>query len=115
MAGTVLRGHCHDAALSLSSARVPCWSAFPSFSYCPQPWPLALFLGQPQAGSVPLQGSPLAVYNLLPVVPPGEQPSPWGGQGQVLVVAAGEQDVLPAWGLLLAWDRTREKGQGYTL
>lgn len=54
---------------------------------------------------------PLAVYDLPPVVTPGEQPSPCGGQGEVLVVAAGEQNVLPAWGLLLAWDRMQEKGR----
>lgn len=47
-------------------------------------------------------GSPFAVYDLPPVVAPGEQPSPCRGQGQVLVVAAGEQDVFPAWDLLLA-------------
>lgn len=69
-----------------------------------------LFLQQPQACLVLLHSCPLAVYDLPPVVTPGEQPSPCRGQDQVLVVAAGEQDVLPAWGLLLAWDRTEEKG-----
>lgn len=33
----------------------------------------------------------------------------------MLVVAAGEQDVLPAWGLLLAWDRTQEKGTEHVI
>lgn len=68
-----------------------------------QPLSAASLLGQPQAVGVQRQGSPLAVYNLPPVVAPGAQPSPRRGQGQVLVVAAGEQDVLPAGGLLLAW------------
>lgn len=48
----------------------------------------------------PSQAGSLALYDPPPVVTPGKQPSPGGGQGQVLIVAAGEQDVLPAWGLL---------------
>lgn len=48
----------------------------------------------------PSQASSLAVNDPPPVVTPGKQPSPGRGQGQVLIVAAGEQDVLPAWGLL---------------
>lgn len=107
-------GHCHDAA---------CHSVLPRFLLACLPFlkllsaarVLSLLLWQPQAGSVALHGSPLAVYNLLPVVTPGEQPSPCWGQDQVLVVAAGEQDVLPAWGLLLAWDRTWEEGRKHTV
>lgn len=56
--------------------------------------------GPPQG---PSQAGSLALYDPPPVVTPGKQPSPGGGQDQVLIVAAGEQDVLPAWGLFQAW------------
>ena len=96
--------------LGVTASRLHGDSVLPGFpARLPRPTPASL-LGKPQAVGVRRQGSPLAVYNLPPVVAPGAQPSPRRGQGQVLVVAAGEQDVLPAGGLLVAWagrQRTR--------
>lgn len=40
------------------------------------------------------------LYNLPPVISPRKQPYPCRGQDQVLIAAAGEQDVPQVWGLL---------------
>lgn len=83
-----------STVLGATGVTLPCHSALLRFPAGLPYFPLA---------TIHCPSPLLAIYDLPPTVTPGEQPSPWGGgQGQMLVVAAGEQDVLPAWGLLLA-------------
>lgn len=70
--------------------------------------------GKRGAGAAEASGSggrsslPLAVQDGPPVVRPRQEASLGGADGQVLVVAGGEEDVLPRWVGLHAWRKHKQ-------